>query len=332
MKCCRFAISILFIVFTSLSFAHALAGETPYDPLSITSRDEIRWMDLEISDATRERNIPVRIYIPPGQPPGPAVLFSHGLGGSREGGAYLGKHWAGRGYWAVFLQHPGSDTSVWEDIPRNRRMSALQTAADAKNFLLRVRDVSVVLDQLERWNSADGHILKGKLDLQHIGMSGHSFGAVTTQAVSGQKLGRGQIVSADSRIDAAVIMSPSSPNLGNAADAFGDVSVPWLLMTGTKDLSVIGNADMESRLAVFPALPEGRKYELVLDNAEHSAFSDRSLPGDTESRNPNHHRVILALSTAFWDAYLRNDSAAKTWLDGDGPKSVLESRDRWRKK
>jgi hypothetical protein len=163
-------------------------------------------------------------------------------------------------------------------------------------------------------------------------MSGHSFGAVTTQAVSGQKTQRGTALFTDPRIDAAIIMSPSSPNAGSPESAFGEVSIPWLLMTGTKDLAIIGNADMKSRLAVFPALPPGGKYELVLDGAEHSAFTERALPGDTEPRNPNHHRVILALSTAFWDAYLRGDDAAKKWLDGDGPESLLEEGDRWLRK
>ena len=82
---------------------------------------------------------------------------------------------------------------------------------------------------------------------------------------------------------------------------------------------------MASRLGVFPVLPPGNKYELVLEGAEHSAFGDRPLPGDKEPRNPNHHRAILALSTAFWDAYLRGDAAAKAWLDGAGPRTVLES-------
>lgn len=35
-------------------------------------------------------------------------------------------------------------------------------------------------------------------------------------------------------------------------------------------------------------------------------LSDRPLPFDKQTRNPNHHRVILALSTAFWDAFLRS--------------------------
>jgi hypothetical protein len=70
----------------------------------------------------------------------------------------------------------------------------------------------------------------------------------------------------------------------------------------------------------------------VLDRGEHSAFSDRALPGDKEKRNPNHHRVILALSTAFWDTWLRGDPAAKLWLDGVGAKSVLEKGDLWQRK
>lgn len=105
-----------------------------------------------------------------------------------------------------------------------------------------------------------------------------------------------------------------------------------MLMTGTKDIAPIGNADLASRLAVFAALPPDGKYEFVLDGAEHSTFTDRPLPGDTEPRNPNHHRAILALSTAFWDAWLREDAAARAWLDGDGPRRVLEEHDRWQSK
>ncbi len=42
--------------------------------------------------------------------------------------------------------------------------------------------------------------------------------------------------------------------------------------------------------------------------------------------------LILALSTAFWDAFLQEDAEARGWLDGDGPKMVLEKGDRWQRK
>jgi hypothetical protein len=39
--------------------------------------------------------------------------------------------------------------------------------------------------------------------------------------------------------------------------------------------------------------------------------------------------VILALSTAFFDAFLRDDAAARAWLEGDAPRSVLAEADQW---
>jgi predicted dienelactone hydrolase len=167
------------------------------------------------------------------------------------------------------------------------------------------------------------------MDLKDLGMSGHSFGAITTQDVSGQTFAIGGQRFTDPRIKAAIAFSPSTPQRGSPDEAFGAVKIPWLLMTGTKDLSPIGQADMQSRLGVYPALRGAPKYEVVLHNAEHSAFTDRALPGDREPRNPNHHRVILALSTAFWDAYLRGDADALAWLKGNGPRSVMEASDRW---
>jgi predicted dienelactone hydrolase len=318
----------------NLFFAASMPeGKTSaYDPLVIVTNATPVVVDLDVVDSQRKRTIPVRAYLPTTNSPAPVILFSHGLGGSREGSSFLGKHWSARGYVVVFLQHPGSDTSVWKDQPARQRMSAMREAANGENFMNRVKDVPAVLDQLERWNKEKGHKLAGNLDLTKVGMSGHSFGAVTTQAVSGQTLCGDKAPFRDTRIAAAVIMSPSSPTAGSTQQAFGNVTLPWLLMTGTKDTSPIRNIEVASRLAVFPALPAGSKYELVLDEAEHSVFTDRGLPGEKHTRNPNHHRVILALSTAFWDAYLRNDAAAKAWLDGEGPKTVLESKDKWQKK
>ena len=301
-----------------------------YDPSAVPTIAEARTSDVTVRDAARSRDVPLRVYLPETSGPAPVVLFSHGLGGTRKGCAYLGEHWSARGYVVVFLQHPGSDDSVWKDEPLAKRMAAMERAASPQNFLLRVQDVSAVLDQLDAWNKQERHSLAGRLDLTRVGMSGHSFGAVTTQAVSGQSAGFGGQRFTDKRIRAAIAFSPSSPRRGDPATAFGTVSIPWMLMTGTKDTSPIGNADVASRRNVYPHLPTTiDKYELVLDNAEHSAFTDRALPGDREKRNPNHHRAILALSTAFWDAHLREDTAARAWLHGAAARSVLEPGDRW---
>ncbi|HSY17770.1 MAG TPA: hypothetical protein VK815_05515 [Candidatus Acidoferrales bacterium] len=286
-------------------------------------------MDLTVHDAARNRDLPIRVYLPTNATPVPVVLFSHGLGGNREGSKFMGEHWAARGYVAVFLQHPGSDDSVWKGKPVAERMPDLNRAASLENFELRMADVPAVLDQLEIWNADKTNLLAGRMDLKKVGMSGHSFGAVTTEAVSGEWLPLAGQKYTDARITAAIAFSPSPPKTGGAAKAFGSVRIPWLLMTGTKDVAPIGHEDVKSRLAVYPNLKGAPKYEVVLNKAEHSVFTDRALPGDREPRNPNHHRVILALSTAFWDAYLKGDAAAKAWLEGNGPRTVMEAEDAW---
>ncbi len=317
--------ALLFAAATATSRAHA-AG---YDPLRVEPGFEPKTLDLTVHDSKRGRDLPIRIYLPKPMTPEPVVLFSHGLGGTRNGNVYCGEHWAARGYVAVFVQHPGSDDSVWRDKPPAEGMAALRRAASIESFKKRAEDIPAVLDVLAQWDCDTTSPLHGRMNLGEIGMSGHSFGAITTQAVSGEKFPIAGTKFTDPRIKAAIVMSPSSPRIGSTEPAFGSVTIPWLLMTGTKDIAPIGHADLKSRLAVYPVLHGAAKYEVVLNNAEHSAFTDRALPGDSEPRNPNHHRVILALSTAFWDAYLRGDGAALEWLNGPGPRSILEPADQW---
>lgn len=299
-------------------------------PLSSTT------MDVQVEYGKNDRKIPLKIYLPESKQKvtmqkAPVILFSHGLGGSKDNNPYLGKHWAGRGYVVVFMQHAGSDSKVWQDTPRRDRLKAMKAAASYKSFQSRVKDVPAVLDQLKKWNQK-GQKLDGRMDLERIGMSGHSFGAVTTQAVSGQNYRNQGQAFTDDRIKASVAMSPSIPRRGNDDDTFAKVKIPWLLMTGTKDKSVINSTTPEDRQKVFTQLPDGDHfYELVLHNAEHSAFSERRVGGG-QQRNPNHHKAILALSSAFWDAYLKKDPAAKKWLNGEGAKKILEPKDRWQRK
>jgi predicted dienelactone hydrolase len=318
---------ILWLLFLGVCFAES------YNPLEISDSYKAEWVDLDFFDQKRERLIPVRAYLPLSSQQRPVILFSHGLGGSREGSVYLGRHWAGRGYVCLFMQHSGSDDAVWKQKPFLKRILSMKKAANGQNLRDRIQDVNFLVEQLSIVNTDRNHILYGRLDSEKVGMSGHSFGALTTQAVSGQNYRNQGRLFTIPEIKAAVIFSPSSPRWGgNADDAFGNVQIPWLLMTGTQDLALIGNADMESRLGVFPALPPGGKYELLLYDAEHSAFTDRALPGDKKERNPNHHRAILALSTAFWDLYLCQKQAAEVWLNGNGPFMVLGRKDRWQKK
>jgi predicted dienelactone hydrolase len=304
---------------------------TAYDPLAVAEGDATS-LTLSFRDERRDRTIPVRVYLPAATTPAPVIVWSHGLGGSRDNSPYLGTHWSKRGYVCVFLQHPGSDEAVWRDAPLRERMGALRAAASMANLRLRCEDVGKALDQIALWHADDQHELHGRLDLERVGMCGHSFGAQTTQCVGGQSAPLVGARFRDDRIDAALPMSPAPPARGDVRKAFGDVRIPWLLMTGTHDGSPIDDRDPATRREVYPALPTTiDRYELVLHEAEHSAFGETPLRGETKARKATHHRSILALSTAFWDCHLRGDAAARAWLHGDDPRRVLDAEDLWQR-
>src|ERR1017187_10861522 len=128
----------LFIVHLALALAFTAGAETQsYDPLAVSAAAAPTIMDLTVHDAARSRDLPVRVYLPTNAAPVPVVVFSHGLGGNREGSKFLGEHWAARGYVAVFLQHPASDDSIWKDKPVKDVMADMTRATSLDNFLLR---------------------------------------------------------------------------------------------------------------------------------------------------------------------------------------------------
>lgn len=68
-------------------------------------------------DSVRQRELPVRTRWPDAARfagERPVAIFSHGLGGTVDGGAVWGEAWAAAGFAVLHLQHPGSD--LWEQI------------------------------------------------------------------------------------------------------------------------------------------------------------------------------------------------------------------------
>jgi predicted dienelactone hydrolase len=243
------------------------------------------------------------------------VVFSHGLGGSRDGAEYLGRHLASHRYAAIHVQHRGSDIEIWKEgvqaALRNAREN-LQAALD------RFRDIQFTVDQIEAMN-AEGPF-SGRFDLERMGISGHSYGAITTLVAAGQSRGAFGHRLAEARFKAALAFSPSPPRNGSPAEAFADMLMPIFHVTGTADGDPYGELKPIDRQIPFRAIGDVDQYLLVLEDAVHMTFSGRDA-GYTKL--PRHHDLVRMASLAFWDAYLREDATAKRWLAGGGFATAL---------
>lgn len=282
------------------------------------------------NDAAREkREVPAKIYWPDvAACPCPVVVFSPGLGGSNEHYVYVGSHWASHGYVVAVLTHRGSDTvavkAAWKTSdgwPRERVKKSLATViADSDARKARPKDVSFALDQLAARNESDA-AWKGKLDLAHVGVAGHSYGAWTTMVTMGAGTAGGEDFR-DARFVAGVAMSPQGMTGWSAFDekSWAAVTSPMLYLTGTKD--DLGDQPAKGRRGPFDHSTAKDQYLVIIDDAAHLAFSDNDSLLFGGTRDKRHHGWILQETTAFWDATLRGDATAKAWLDGESLESV----------
>jgi predicted dienelactone hydrolase len=281
---------------------------------------EIDSLDEQWHDAARDRAIPVRIYHAPGEvAPHPVILFSHGVGGSRSGYAYLARHWASHGYVCVHLEHLGTNASVWKGAV-DVKAALREAATDPANIIDRALDVRFAIDRLERLAGEAGP-LAGRLDLGRIGVAGHSMGAYTVLAATGQLLSDAQgreCSLPDQRIKAAIVMSPTAPQCKDQLDRiFAGIRVPMMHLTGTRDESPIGLTPAAERRTAFDHIRARDQFLVLFRNADHMAFVDlkRGAPG--RGRQAVFHPRILAATTAFWDGYLKGNAQAQRWLSAE---------------
>ena len=297
----------------------SLAAEKPraYEPPAAAQAVEV--VRCEWHDAARDRDVPAKIYFPKeGAGPFPIIVFSHGLGGSREHYEYLGRHWAGCGYVSVHLQHLGSDDGVWKGkAPGEIPKAMLGSTMDLRNAANRPKDVSFAIDQLLALNGDASSPLKGRLDSKRIGVAGHSFGGFTSMAIAGQEFGPAQW--ADPRVKAVIEMSAPVARPATRDHAYAKMTTPVFHMTGTKDDSPIGETKADERRIPFDKMTAAETCLVIFKDGDHMIFSGR-LAQDAERKKQDaiFQDLICAGSTAFWDAWLRDDAAAHAWLMDGG--------------
>jgi len=266
-------------------------------------------------DAKRDRTVPVKIYLPAGAGPFPVVIHSHGLGGTREASSVILTPLAETGFVVVTLQHPGSDISIRTPAVM-AEMAAGRVPVSGETAVKRYGDALFAMRELARRNAAEGP-LKGKLNMQKIGMSGHSFGALGTLVALGESVpmappGAFRVPG----LAAGIVYSPNKPRREPAQTAFKAIKVPVLHFTGTEDRTPMdAEATPWERTIPFQNISGSDQFLLVVNGGDHQLFSGRrtaegrAKPGDAVPL-----QTITDETIRFWRAYLKDDKKAATEL------------------
>ena len=244
----------------------------------------------------------------------PLVLFSHGNGGIRFQSFFFAAHLASHGFIVASPDHHG-----------NTFVDQLIDVEDPDSATNRPLDMSFLIDQFTAFAAASGNFFEGAVDLDKIGMSGHSFGGYTTFALAGGAFGLGTF--SEPRIKAIL---PQAPFSGSFEDAFfATITVPTLIVGGSLD-ETTPFPDNQQR--PFDQLASGAAVVALanLRDAGHFTFSDfcevdrelvAFLGGFDEACEPRHlpwryaHDIVNFLSLNFFDGVLNGNAEALAELD-----------------
>jgi len=258
----------------------------------------------------------------------PLILWSHGLGGSVDGAAFISRFLAGHGFVILHVQHHGTDSSLWEGKPGHPwdiiRAQKINRAATLNRFI----DIPFALDQFPVWLENNPQI-QNITDLNTIGMSGHSFGSLTTQVVGGMMFPDEKGVlrrNRETRLKAGILYSPGPIDhlgLDVPEDIYGSIDLPMFHITGTDDSSPIEDWDYTKRLDVYNNIIQAKQHLLVINNADHMVFNgSRGKLGQNPYRE-KHEAIIQVAVLAYWEATLKNNQDAQDWLNDGGFKNWL---------
>ncbi|HYW21223.1 MAG TPA: alpha/beta hydrolase [Nodularia sp. (in: cyanobacteria)] len=159
-------------------------NNTPFQPSfdpAATGKNTVQQQTLTLEDSQRNRSIPVDIYWSQGNTPAPLVVISHGFGANRRSLSYLAHHLASHGITVAAIEHPGSNSVAINNAANQRNLA--QILPD-REFIDRPKDVSFLLNELEKLNSQSGQ-LQGKLNTKQVSVIGHSLGGYTALALIG---------------------------------------------------------------------------------------------------------------------------------------------------
>ncbi|OMF40816.1 lipase [Paenibacillus sp. BGI2013] len=244
----------------------------------------------------------------------PVLLFSPGIRSTRFQSMTAIEELVSNGYIVVGIDHPYTSAQVTfsdgdvasyqpdPDFPTSKELYQY----NIKGIGIRAEDASFVLDTLTQWNSHDpNQLLEGKLDLDSVGIFGHSYGGATTAEALAQ----------DDRFKAGLSLE---------GGFWGKVSTTALkqpfmyIMSGGTAKSLDPDATAKDKVFYPEFEPDldrvmsnslNDTYYLTVENLFHQSFTDISLISPkmfARGMTPEHNvDITRSYALAFFDRYLK---------------------------
>jgi dienelactone hydrolase len=241
----------------------------------------------------------------------PVVLISHGWGGFMNLHTDLAEELASRGYIVISIDHTyGSVATKLDSQTVYQYKDALPPRDETPNFLTYANqlvytyagDVSFMLDYIEIINNDDDSFLYNKLDLESIGLIGHSTGG-------GADVG---VALDDNRIDALIGLDAwVEPIL--MADIENGLTMPSLFLRSETWEEGENNTNL---LALIESSSDATLYQI--DGTTHADYSMAymfsplmSMIGYTGSLDTDYLvDMQKAMINYFFDLHLKDDEDA----------------------
>jgi predicted dienelactone hydrolase len=299
-----------------------------------------------LSDNKRQnRKVPIKVHMPSSNGIYPVVIISHGAGGNWDTHYAQAEHLASNGYIVLCLEHIGSNTERMQqgvksklDITTiNKNLHAM--IYDSNEVLNRPRDVSFAIDILNEWNNSNNTIRK-HVDMNNIGVMGHSFGAYTTMVVCGMRpaldwiiptVAPGQGIGpdlSDKRVKCGIALSPQGADEPFfLRESFNYLKTPLMGISGTNDQQQNG-LPPQNRYDAFAYWPQngGQNKFVWLANAAHLDFTSTQ---ETSVPSPNRdsvQKVVRAASLLYFNYYLKGDTNALNMITTNGLEKYLSGK------
>lgn len=234
----------------------------------------------------------------------PTVVFSHGDLGCATQSVFITESLAKAGYIVAAITYRDANTNCGGSGNQTDQPPISQPSTWTSDaYLYRKYDTSALIDKLISMNSDSSSFLYGSVRVDNMGFVGHSLGGYTGIGLVG-----GWSSWLDSRIHAALLLSPFSQPYTLNSTTIPNIQTPIMLQGGTLDLAITPN------LQSFYNLLTHQKYFLVLKSAGHFAWTNTTCNNYTSTSSclagSSMASAIVTYGQSFLDTYIAQTSAS----------------------